>query len=86
MTRSSGVEGGALWAFRWSTHQRRAALGRNRGSPDDFCPIFPNAVLLGRERQRNEVGSLEIACQFCGLKDSVAATECSICEAERSAL
>ena len=39
MTRAIGVDGGALWALRWSTHRSRAALGGNRGSRDTLCPI-----------------------------------------------
>ena len=34
------MEGGALWALRRSTHQRRANLGHNRGSLYALCPIF----------------------------------------------
>ena len=40
MTQSSGVERGALWALRWITRRRRAALGHNNGY-HALCPIFP---------------------------------------------
>ena len=38
--RASGVDGSAQWALRWSTHQRRVALGNNNGYPDALYPIF----------------------------------------------
>ena len=64
MTWASEVEGGAQWALRWITRQRRAAFGHKRGSPDALCPTPPppppDAVLLGPERQNDEVNVLEV--------------------------
>ena len=71
----SGVHGDAPWDLRWSTCWRRAALGHHIGSPDALCPIFfPDAVILGYERQCDEVGGLEVACHVCGHNNSVAVT------------
>ena len=64
-----------------------AALGHKRGSHDALCTIFsPDAVLLGRERQCDKVGRLEVACHGCGHKDAADATVGSIFDMEWGSL
>ena len=87
MKRSSGVEGGSPWSLKWSTRRRRASFGHNSGSPDGFCPISPpGTVLMGRERQRDEIRGLEVVLSGCGCKDSVYAAESGVFEAEQDDL
>ena len=84
MTWDSGAEGGAPWALRWSTRWSRAALGHKSGSPDVLCPIFfTDAVLLGREYQRNKIYGLGVAFSGCGRKYAAAINEGGVFEAEQ---
>ena len=48
--------------------------------------FYTDTVLLGRERQSDEVFCLEVAFSGCGRKDAVAATEGSVFEELRGAL
>ena len=60
-----------------------SAWGNNRGSPDTLCPIYPpDAVLLGCERQRDNVFGLEVAFSGCGGKGTMSAAEGVVLEAK----
>ena len=87
MNCSSGVEGGVPWALRWITCRRRAALGHNSGSPDALCPIFlSDSVILGHERQCDEICSLEISFSKCGRKYAMDADRGGFFKAGQGAL
>ena len=40
MARARRVDGGALLALRWRTHQIRAAFGHMSGYPEELCNIL----------------------------------------------
>ena len=49
-------------------------------------PPPPDAILMGCERQIDEISGLEVTCRGCGRKDSVAVTEGSLFKAAQGAL